>query len=237
MVHEDFSIESLADYLHLAPAQVTKLVERGELPGRRVAGTWRFSAGEIHHWLEQRIGVANEAELQKMEAALHRSDRAAHTGEPSLANLLLPEGVAIPLAARTRSGAIAAMAELAAGTGLLWDSSRMAEAVRAREDLHPTALDNGVALLHPRRPMPEILGDNLLALGITGQGIGFGGSRGVLTDIFFLIGAIDDRSHLRILARLSRLVSQTELLDRLRAAHDAAEAIAVIDEAEQGLPG
>jgi PTS system nitrogen regulatory IIA component len=129
------------------------------------------------------------------------------------------------------------MAELAAGTGLLWDSSRMAEAVRAREDLHPTALDNGVALLHPRRPVPEILGDNLLALGVTGQGIGFGGSRGVLTDIFFLIGAIDDRSHLRILARLSRLVSQTEVLDRLRGARDAAEAIAVIEEAEQGLPG
>ncbi len=33
----------------------------------------------------------------------------------------------------------------------------MAEAVRSREQMQPTALENGVALLHPRRPMAKIL--------------------------------------------------------------------------------
>ena len=50
--------------------------------------------------------------------------------------------------------------------------------------MHSTALDNGVALLHPRRPMPAILAEAVLALGITPGGIPFG-SGGSLTDIFF----------------------------------------------------
>jgi len=42
--------------------------------------------------------------------------------------------------------------------------------------------DIGVALLHPRRPQASILGEAVLALGITGQGIPFGGTSG-LTDL------------------------------------------------------
>jgi PTS system nitrogen regulatory IIA component len=113
------------------------------------------------------------------------------------------------------------MAELAARTGLLWDPGRMAEAVRARESLHPTALDNGVALLHPRRPLPSILDQAFVALGRTDQGIPFGGSRGSLTDIFFLICSTDDRGHLRALARLSRLISDGAVLTEIRRADDA----------------
>jgi deoxyxylulose-5-phosphate synthase len=59
---------------------------------------------------------------------------------------LLPlEAIAVPLNARTRNSVIDSMVELAAQTGWLWDPKAMAEAVHAREDMHPTALENGVA--------------------------------------------------------------------------------------------
>ena len=69
MPDEDFDLTSLADYLHLDLAQVTKLAERGKLPGRRVAGAWRFSQAEIHHWLEDRIGLSDAHELVLVEEA------------------------------------------------------------------------------------------------------------------------------------------------------------------------
>ena len=118
----------------------------------------------------------------------------------------------MPLEARSSSSVIDRMTELAAGTGLLWDPEKMAQAVRERENLHPTALDNGVALLHPRRPMTNILSEPLLALGCTHRGIPFSGARGVLTDIFFLICSTDDQGHLRALARLSRLLGDNTFL-------------------------
>ena len=220
MADDDFDVAGLAAYLHMMPAQVTRLVERGKLPGRRVGGAWRFSRPEISQWLEERVGLSGDDELAEMETNLQRADAA---GPPTvdLAELLPVEAIAIPLAARTRSSVITGMCELAATTGMLWDAAKMAEAVQAREAMAPTALDHGVALLHPRRPQSSILGQATLALGITSQDIPFGGSAG-LTDVFFLIAATSDHEHLRILARLSRVVNDSQWLDELRAAGDAA---------------
>jgi PTS system nitrogen regulatory IIA component len=220
MPYTDFTVERLAAYLHLSPAQVARLADRGKIPGRKVSGQWRFSRAEIHNWLEQRIGLSDEEELAQVEAAL-RGAASPDDLQLPFADLLPPAAVAVPLAARTRNSVITSMADLAAGTGLLWDAAKMAEAVRAREDMQPTALDNGVALLHPRRPMPEILAQPLLALGRTDGGIPFGASHGALTDLFFLIGSTDDRGHLRTLARLSRIVADGATLDAARNAPDA----------------
>ena len=151
--------------------------------------------------------------------------------------MLPPEAIAVPLAARTRNSVIGAMVDLAAETGYLWDPAKMAEAVRAREDLYPTALDNGVALLHPRRPMSSILGQPLLALGCTSSGIPFGKGKGGLTDVFFLICSTDDRGHLRTLARLSRVIGSPGFLEELRETSDAATAHRLIAQTEDKLPG
>ena len=210
----------------MLPAQISKLADRGKIPARRIGGQWRFSRAEIHHWLEDRIGLSTADELVAMETNLERTDT-SDMGEVSIAELLPVETIAVPLAARTRSRVISNMAELAATTGMLWDPGKMAEAITAREDMHPTALDIGVALLHPRRPQTSILAQAVLALGITGQGIPFGGAGG-LTDVFFLIAATSDHEHLRLLARVSRLISDLDWLAELRAASDAQAAYELI---------
>lgn len=219
MAEEDFDLSALAAFLHMLPAKVMKLVDRGHLPARRVGGEWRFSRAEVHHWLEERIGVSDDSELAAIETQLENTAELGE-GVVTISRLLPREAVAAPLSARTKSSVISTMTELAAATGLLWDAAKMAEAVLAREAMHPTALDNGVALLHPRRPQASILGEAVLALGITGQGIPFGGGGG-LTDVFFLICSTTDHEHLRILARLSRMIGDAEWLSELRQAPDA----------------
>ena len=155
MAYEDFDIDSLAAYLHLAPHQVSKLADRGKLPGRKISGHWRFARAEVHHWLEHRIGLSDEDELVEVEGVLQRSAGAEAREDVCIAELLPVEAIAVPLQARTRGSVIQKMADLAAQTGMLWDPDKMAQVVRDRENLHPTALDIGVALLHPRRPMPN----------------------------------------------------------------------------------
>ena len=234
MSYGDFDIESLAVYLHLTPQQVTRLADRSKLPGRKVAGQWRFARAEIHHWLEGRIGLSDESELVGVEDVLQRAAGTEQPQEIRLGELLPLEAIAIPLAARTRNSVITHMVELAANTGWLWDPPKMVEAVRAREDMHPTALENGVALLHPRRPMSRILSQPLLALGRTGTGIPFGGAVPT-TDVFFLVCSVEDRGHLRVLARLSRVLTSPGFLDALREASDAKAAHQLIVDAENKL--
>jgi len=230
MPKEDFDIDSLAAYLHLTPQQVLRLADREKLPGRKVGGQWRFSQAEIHHWLEDRIGLSDEGELVEVEQVLRRAGKGLAEKEIRVAEMLPRDAIAIPLAARTRNSVVDRMVELAARSGLLWDPDAMAEAVRAREELFPTSLDNGVALLHPRRPMAKILGQPFLALGCTGTGIPFGGR--TMTDVFFLICSTEDRGHLRTLARLSRVIAASGFLDALRVAPDAASAHRLIAETE-----
>src|SRR5215471_5315487 len=234
MADDDFDIDRLAAYLHLDPAQVSRLGDRGKLPGRKVAGQWRFAQGDIHHWLEDRIGLSGNEQLQEMEIILRPA--AGHQEAPRSISQQLPlAAIEVPLMAKTRNSVITSMTEVAARTGLLWDPRKMAAAVHDREDMHPTALESGVALMHPRRPMSSILGEAFLAFGRTESAIPFGGRSGLLTDLFFLICSIDDRGHLQTLARLSRLIANPELLASIRGAHEAAEVKAAIEAAEATL--
>lgn len=235
MSADDFTIESLAEYLHLDPAQVARLADRGKLPGRKVGGQWHFARGEVNQWLEQKIGLSSEEELVQVESMLARTPGAGSEPSISVAAMLPLEAIAVPLPAKTRGSVITSMCELAGRTGWLWDPERMAEAVRAREDMHSTALDNGVALLHPRRPLPSLLSQAFLALGVGSHGIPFGGPRGTLTDIFFLILSLEDRGHLRVLARLSRLLNHPGLLADLRRAPDPRVARQLIADLEREL--
>jgi PTS system nitrogen regulatory IIA component len=235
MPNRDFDTDSLARYLHISPTQVTKLAERGNVPGRKICGQWRFSKGAIHHWLEERIGAAGEADLQQVEGLLDRAAAGREGTLLAISELLVPEAIGVPLPARTRNSVIKSMVELAAKTGHLWDPAEMAEAVQARENLHPTALDNGVALLHPRRPLGQILEQPLLALGRTANGIPFGSQSGQLTDLFFLICSIDDSQHLRTLARLSRLIASAGFLEALRKAATPAEVLSSVRDCESRL--
>lgn len=236
MPDEDFDLVKLADYLHLDLAQVTKLAERGKLPGRRVAGSWRFAPAEIHHWLEERIGLSDAHELARVEEALARDRAPSDEPTTSIAEMLPPAAIEIPLSSRTRNSVITSMVDVAARTGWLWDPGKMAEAVRSREDMFPTALETGVALLHPRRPLSNVLDRPFLALGLTERGIPFASRRGLLTDVFFLICSTDDRGHLRTLARLSRLLAEPSFLVALRGATSSIEAHEIIAEQERKLP-
>jgi PTS system nitrogen regulatory IIA component len=236
MSSQDLDVNELAAFLQMTPSQVSKMADRGKLPGRRIAGQWRFAQADVHGWLEQRIAASSSDELLQVQEVVDRwSDRTSGAGE--LTELLHPEAIEIPLAARTSRAVVRRMCELAERTGLLWDAARMAEAVQAREQLHSTAMDNGVALLHPRRPQTSILAEPILALGISSHPLPFGNERGLLTDIFFLICSTDDRQHIQVLAKLSRLLQTADFLPKLRECVVVSEATQLVTDFEAALDG
>ena len=249
MSHQDFTIEKLATLLQRTPSEIRRMADRGKLTGRKVGGEWVFAAPEVRTWIELEIerlllflsedsGSEDRSEMERLRRIL-----AAVPGDPSaeepdlrLVKLLVPEAVAVPLVARTRRSVFTEMIDLAMQTGLLWDRETMLDAVMAREELFTTAIENGVALLHSRNRMPQILGGPFLTLGISGTGVHFAPTEyGRPTDIFFLIAAMDDRSHLQILARLSRVLSMQGFLDELRQSPDATTVLEQIRAAEAEL--
>ena len=173
--------------------------------------------------------------IQTREQVEKVLDTAQQTEVESISSLLLPTAIWIPLAARTRNSVIHQMCHMAAEAVLLWDVGKMELAIKSRETLHPTALGNGVAMLHPRRPQDTNIAHAFLALGITTTGLPFGGPRGVMTDVFFLIASEREQGHLQTLARLSRIIAAPEFLDALRLCESATAAHQLIQETDQTL--
>lgn len=234
MAHQFLSLDELAVQLGRDRRDVEKLVQRGRIPGRRVEGTWRFHAAEIRHWLEQEMRGYSSDELAVVEES-QRS--AAVASELPLAGLLSPETVQVPLEARTRRSVLETLIEVAGRTWQVWEPALLLEAILEREAVLSTGFENGVAVPHPRNPLPQALGASLIACGRTCSGIPFGAPKRALTDIFFLVLCRDSRTHLSALARLGRLLQLPGFLDELRNAADSAASFAVIAAADRKLDG
>jgi nitrogen PTS system EIIA component len=231
MGNDMMSLEQLATYLQRDLREVSKLANRGYLPGHKVGGQWRFARAEINHWIETQIPAYTDQQL----TALEKGDSRNEDQEP-LVPVLLPEvSMAVPLAASTRASVLKELVALAEQTWQVYDPSAILEAIRQREEMASTGLPSGVAIPHPRRPLPNALGESVMAYGRTASGIPFGAPHGTLTDIFFLVCCRDDRTHLQVLARLSRLLLRPGFVDELRAAETVADSWQLLAQAESDL--
>jgi len=226
-------LEQLAAYLHRDVREVSKLANRGYLPGKKVGGQWRFASTEINYWLETQMPALTEQELAALE---RRANVACADQELFISSMLSENTVAVPLRASTKASVLKELVTLAEQSWQIYDAEALHEAVRHREELGTTALEAGIAIPHPHRPLSEkAQGDSVIAFGRTGAGIPFGAPDGGLTDLFFLVSCRDAATHLRVLARLSRMILRPGFLGELRVAENVQDTLQVIEQAERDL--
>jgi len=230
--HQFLTLDDLAAQLGRDRRDVERQVQRGNIPGHRLEGGWRFHPAEIRHWLEQEMRGFSSEELASVESA---QNLPAVSPQSLLESVLAPELIAVPLDARTKRSVLESLVELAGRTWQVWEPAAVLEACLEREAALSTAFDNGVAIPHPRNPQTAALGASLLAFGRTASGIPFGGPRGGLTDLFFLVLGQDARTHLAILARLGRLLRVEGFVQQLRECPDAASTHEFLIAADQRL--
>jgi PTS system nitrogen regulatory IIA component len=233
MSSEMMTVDQLAAYLQRDAREVGKMASRGYLPGHKVGGEWRFARAEINHWIETQMHAYTEQQLSALESGAARGSEDG----PLIAQFLSEASIAAPMMATTRSSVLRELVALAEQSWQVYDPEAILDAIRTREEMGTTALGSGVAIPHPRRPLPNALGESVLAFGRTVSGIPFGAAHGGLTDLYFLVCCRDDRTHLRVLARLSRMFLRPGFFDELRAAETPGEAHEKIIAAEQELVG
>ena len=234
MSRDFMTIDELIRQLGRNRRSVEKLVSRGRIPSRRVAGEWRFNRSEIRHWLENELRDLDEEALAHVEQT-HQSSGL----DPRLpiTQLISSETVQVPLDAGTKPSVLQSLVEVAGRTFHVLEAAAVLEAVRRRESVMSTGFENGVAIPHPRNPLPEAISESVVAFGRTLSGIPFGAPRRQLSDMFFLVLARDSRTHLQILARLGRLMQTPRFVDDLRSAETSSDAFVVICEADAAIGG
>jgi PTS system nitrogen regulatory IIA component len=232
MDHQMLNLDELAQRLGRDRREVERLVVRGNLPGHKIKDQWQFFPDEVTKWLEQELRGYNEAELAQLEGAQQSTEL-----DPQLpvTTLLKPELIQIPLEARTKRSVLESLLEVAGRTWQVWEPSVLLKTILEREQACSTGFENGVAIPHTRSPMPDALGESVIAYGRTFSGIPFGAPKRALSDVFFLVLCRDSRTHLQILARLGRMLQLPGFLDDLRATEDAQATYDIIAAADQKL--
>ena len=56
------TVREVANYLNVDEKTVYRLAQKGELPGFKVAGTWRFKREDIDRWIEEQKRTVTEKE-------------------------------------------------------------------------------------------------------------------------------------------------------------------------------
>jgi len=211
--------------------RVERMAQRGEIPCQKVGGQFRFNRAQITEWLQQEMGGMSHDHLAGVDAGM-TEQRQTERDEAIIAPLLTPEGVTTHLGSRTKDSTLRELVALAEKTGRVYDGSVLLEAVQHREELCSTAMGCGIAIPHPRRPLPDAVSEPILVVAKTPQGIPFGAPDGRMTTLLFLTVSQDDRHHLHVLARLCRMLQDDKFVARLEEAETPAEMIELLKERE-----
>lgn len=225
------SLEEFARFVGMRPGEVQRDADHGALPGRKVGGKWRFNRVQVHEWLESHLLTLDERRLHALDRGIGHSTE-HQIGPTSVTDLMGVESIDLALPASTKASALRELVNLADRTGLLYDKAELLEALRQREAAGSTALPHGLAIPHPQKPMPYTTAEPLVCMGRVINPVAFNAPDGALTQLFFLICSHESNAHLRVLARLMRVLD-AQTIDSLRAVEHPAEALELLIEREE----
>ena len=151
-----------------------------------------------------------------------------------LTSLLTPERIRVGLAVASKGELLAEMAEVVATSEGMSDSEVLLRDVLAREARMSTGVGNGLALPHART---QAVSESLLALATLEAPIEYAALDGQPVRLaVMLVGPEADRvAHLRILGRVSRVLSDAVVRGRIEDASSPPDVISALRSAEAVL--
>jgi mannitol/fructose-specific phosphotransferase system IIA component (Ntr-type) len=205
-----------------------KLVQEGALPGVKVGNQWRYRKAMMDTWLDdQMLGItpryveSPRSDSPRRMLALTSCFEASH---------ILPA-----LGGSTKTSVIVELAGHAQKLGLIRDDTWFVGALIQRENVMPSAIGNGLAFLHTLRREPEQVAKPFMVLGRSREGVDFDALDGKPTHLFFVLGLKYDELHLPWLAKLVQMLAQSDVVEALRKAPDAAVIYDILAAAERKL--
>lgn len=208
------TVKQLAGYLSVNERTVLKLVQEGVLPGVKIGNQWRFRRAMIDTWLDdQMLGITPRTIERAAPSVPHHA--------VTLESCFRPAHICAELESTTKLAAVVELAGHARRLDLVSDETWFVGALIQRENVMPSAMGNGFAVLHTLRRHPERVVRPFMILGRSRAGIDFDALDGRRTHLLFVLGLKYDELHIPWLAKLIHMLNLPEVLPQLLAAEDA----------------
>jgi len=148
-----------------------------------------------------------------------------------LTQILQPTCIKVPLAGPDKDSAITELVDVLAENGLLQNRQSALDAVFARERTRSTGIGSGIAIPHGKSNAVREL---VMALGIAHDPIDFDSvDKKPVFIVILLVSPLDQTGpHIQALARISRLMLDTDFKSQLEKAQSAQAAYELLSEHE-----
>lgn len=151
-----------------------------------------------------------------------------------ITDLLRTDTVLLDLRSNTKADVINELVEKLHSAGRLNDEKKFKEAILAREAQSTTGIGEGIAIPHAKTSAVKT---PAIAFGRSNKGVDYEALDGQPSKLFFMIAASEaaNNAHLETLSRLSSLLMDADLREKLMSAKTPTEVLDAIDEKENEL--
>jgi len=150
----------------------------------------------------------------------------------SIAALLSPDCILMDVQEKRKKRVIAELTDRLERTGKIENGKLLAEMVMKREAMASTGIGHGIAIPHCLFPQ---LRQTVIAIGRSGPGIPFDSADNKPARLIFLLAGPPDSTpeHLKLLSKLSRLLTEKDFRASLISAENPEEVIELFRRAEE----
>ena len=217
--------QELADYMKLNEKTILKMAQKGELPGVKIGSQWRFHLEAIDRYLQKDILRASEDEL----------DGILSTAEHliPLSRLIDKSLIKLNLKAEDKEGVLSEIVEIVDVAGIIDNREELLEELKRRERMLSTAVGNGIAIPHPRRPNSTFFKKPNILMARSEKGVDFCSPDSKKVHLFFMTCAPNMMVHLRLMAKISKLLYIEGVIDQFMQVSSNDEIIQLLLEMER----
>ncbi len=226
----DLKIKDVAELLNVSQTTIRRWLKDRKIPAYLLNHQYRFDKSEIEDWMMRcKLQMNQDGFTPFEEKQIYPP--ATGSQQFSFYRAMHKGGAIIDVPGKTKEEVITAVSkEIATRVGL--DAEVIADLLLDREEMMPTALNNGIAVPHPRDPVLEHPGADVIITVFPKNPLDYGALDGKKVHTLFFLFSSSDKSHLHLLAKIAHFSSQEKNLAYLQKKPHSSELLSYVKEWE-----
>lgn len=220
------TLKELAEYLRVNERTILRMLKTEQVQGAKIGGQWRFNSRQIDSLFFPESDVPEGGEHPLVAMAK------SHIGIP-LSRMMHEDRIHMELQAENSKDVINELIEPRTLNPYVYDVHDLREKCLAREALLSTGVGNGIAVPHPRDPVPTLRASGIVIVGRSKKGVDFGAVDGKPVHLFFLMCCQNIELHLHLMGRLAHVLKTEGFSERCLACEQPEEIIRLVMEVER----
>lgn len=239
----DLKIKDVAELLHVSESTIRRWITEGKIPTYRINQHYFFSRTEIENWVishkldKSTNGISpfmRRKEADSLSIPTRRSPTTNGNKQFSLFRAIHKGDVLHHLKGETKEEIIRTTMRKVAKS-LHVDADVMTDLLLDRENLMPTALNNGIAVPHTRDSLLPRHQDAVIAVFLD-KPLEYGALDGQPVHTLLFLFACEDKRHLHLLAKIAHLSSQPHVREFFQTCPSKENLLSFIKEWESQIP-